>query len=64
MTVWRKSSYSEGGSGGTCVELADLATGVVGVRDSKNPEAGHLTVAPSDLASLVRRIKRGELDMP
>ncbi|MFF0048438.1 DUF397 domain-containing protein [Streptomyces sp. NBC_01550] len=32
-TRWRKSSYSNG-TGGECVEVADLHT-VVGVRDSK-----------------------------
>ena len=35
-TRWRKSSYS-GSTGGDCVEVADGLTGVVPVRDSKNP---------------------------
>jgi hypothetical protein len=33
---WRKSSYS-GGNNGSCVEVADGYSGVVPVRDSKNP---------------------------
>lgn len=44
---WRKSSHS--GSDGTglyeCVELGG-ASGVVGVRDSKNPNGGMLTMSP------------------
>ncbi|WFE30291.1 DUF397 domain-containing protein [Solwaraspora sp. WMMD791] len=33
---WRKSSYS-GDNGGSCVEVASLAGGTIGVRDSKDP---------------------------
>ncbi|ROO62329.1 uncharacterized protein DUF397 [Micromonospora sp. Llam0] len=32
---WRKSSYS-GDNGGSCVEVATLAGGTIGVRDSKD----------------------------
>jgi hypothetical protein len=40
--VWRKSSRSGGAVNDNCVEVA--FTGVaVGVRDSKNVSAGHLT---------------------
>ncbi|HKS48602.1 MAG TPA: DUF397 domain-containing protein [Amycolatopsis sp.] len=39
---WRKSSFSGGGN--DCVEVAVLAAGM-GVRDSKNPDAGSLTVS-------------------
>ncbi|WP_433466611.1 DUF397 domain-containing protein [Spirillospora sp. CA-128828] len=59
---WRKSSYSGESSGGTCVELADLGTDV-GIRDSKAPEAGHLSVSPRYFADLLTRIKRDELDV-
>ncbi|SMQ17680.1 protein of unknown function [Streptomyces sp. Ag82_O1-12] len=48
---WHRSSYS-GSSGGECVEVADLRPGV-GVRDSKNPEAGILTVSPEAYADFV-----------
>jgi Domain of unknown function (DUF397) len=35
--VWRKSSFSNG-TGGACVEVADLDSGTWGVRDSKDPQ--------------------------
>lgn len=41
---WRRSSYSDGEDTkeGNCVEVA--FAGVVGVRDSKDPEGGQLAV--------------------
>jgi hypothetical protein len=53
--VWRKSSKSTT-QGGECVEIAAL-TRSVGVRDSKNPQAGHLTLSRESFATLVQRIK-------
>jgi len=44
------------------VELARLDASV-GIRDSKAPEAGYLTVSPEALSALVGRIKAGELDV-
>lgn len=41
--TWFKSSYSEGQEHQTCVEIALHETGTA-VRDSKAPDAGHLTV--------------------
>lgn len=61
--VWRKSSRSEGGTSGECVELAAVGAVGVGVRDSKAPESGHLTLAPADFAGLVDRIKASRLDL-
>jgi len=43
--AWRKSSRSGQGSNGACVEVA--FAGAVGVRDSKNPEGGHLVFGDS-----------------
>lgn len=48
---WRKSSHS-GANEGECVEIGDLG-GRVGVRDSKNPAAGHLTLTRRDFADLL-----------
>ncbi|MFC4909034.1 DUF397 domain-containing protein [Actinomadura gamaensis] len=60
MINWRKSSYSsESGGGGTCVELADLGT-TVGVRDSKNPRAGHLALTRTNLRQLAEVIRYSE----
>ncbi|XRQ09066.1 DUF397 domain-containing protein [Actinomadura welshii] len=60
--VWRKASRSgSGGDGGEeCVEVAALAEGR-GIRDSKAPDAGHLTLSGESFARLVTRVKRGEL---
>ena len=46
---WRKSSYS-GGNGGNCVEVADHDEMIL-VRDTKNREHGHLTIAATDSES-------------
>lgn len=54
---WRTSSYS-GGVNSECVEVAPDADRV-GVRDSKNPSAGHLTVGRGAWRSFVasRRLR-------
>jgi Domain of unknown function (DUF397) len=55
-TRWRKSSYSTGVQDEGCVELTRFPS-AVGVRDSKNPEAGHLTLTRGQFVSLSRRLK-------
>ena len=57
--TWRKSTYSTNTQ--NCVELA-TADGDVLLRDSKHPEAGHLTFARAELAALVAAARVGELD--
>lgn len=52
--IWRKSSYSA--TQGECIEVADLSTGI-GLRDSKQPEAGHLTVTTEAFSRFLRQIK-------
>ncbi|MFD0856983.1 DUF397 domain-containing protein [Actinomadura adrarensis] len=37
--------------------------GVVGVRDSKAAEDGHIAVSAGEFAEIVDRIKAGELDL-
>lgn len=54
--VWRKSSRSTQGTSDQCVEVAEL-TGIVGLRDSKNPTSGHLVLTHDQFADLVGRIK-------
>ncbi|MCX5069648.1 DUF397 domain-containing protein [Micromonospora lupini] len=53
---WRKSTRS-GSNGGDCVEVADNLTGIVAVRDSKDPHGPILTFAPTAWASFVRRTR-------
>ncbi|MFE6333232.1 DUF397 domain-containing protein [Streptomyces sp. NPDC057806] len=57
---WRKSTYS-GGTGGDCVEVADL-TPRIAIRDSKNPAHGTLTVAPESFARFVAATTAGAFD--
>ena len=55
---WRKSSYSV--ENGTCVEVA-IASPVVGVRDSKNTQARHLTLTTVGWARFVGTVKNDKL---
>lgn len=59
--MWRKSTYSADGHG-NCVELAKLPK-AVGIRDSKNPDGGHLSVSPTALSGLIDKIRHGDLDL-
>nr|WP_040709989.1 DUF397 domain-containing protein [Nocardiopsis potens] len=56
--VWRKSNYSQ--NRGACVEVADLP-GRSAVRDSVNPEAGHLAFSGVEWASFLRTLKNSEV---
>ncbi|GAA2424804.1 DUF397 domain-containing protein [Actinomadura vinacea] len=62
MTQWRKASYSGTSEGTDCVELASLTDGV-GLRDSKAPQEGHLTIEPHAFAILLTKIKAGTRDL-
>ena len=56
--VWRKSSHSGSSSEQlNCVEVASLPTGVIGIRDSKNPAGPHLAVPAQVFRKMVRGIK-------
>nr|WP_285694897.1 DUF397 domain-containing protein [Actinomadura sp. NBRC 104412] len=58
MTVqWRKSSRSGVGDDKVCVELGRLEQGIW-VRDSKNPDGGHLSFTSAEFGALVSWIKR------
>jgi hypothetical protein len=61
--VWRKSSRS-GDSGGQCVEVATNLSGVVAVRDSKNPDGPKLVFTPSEWKAFLGGVKTGEFDLP
>lgn len=53
---WRKSSYSSG-NGGACVEVAAGGTGVVAVRDSKDPDGPALIFSPADWSAFISSLK-------
>lgn len=57
--IWRKSSYSNG-SGGDCVEVADL-DGRYAVRDSKNPAGPALTVTRTGWSAFITGVRSGDL---
>jgi hypothetical protein len=57
---WRKSSHS--GAQNDCVELIVARTGAA-VRDSKNPEAGHVAFATTDWDAFLGVVKEGRLDI-
>jgi hypothetical protein len=56
---WRKSSYSSG-DGGNCVEVADGFTGVMPVRDSKDPQGPALLFRAEAWADFLAGVKAGE----
>ncbi|MEV5568625.1 DUF397 domain-containing protein [Spirillospora sp. NPDC052269] len=55
MLRWRKSSFS-GDDHGQCVEVAVLGASV-GIRDSKEPDAGHLPLDLETFAAPVSHVK-------
>jgi hypothetical protein len=50
-STWHKSSHSD--PDGNCVEVA-LSTGQVGIRDSKAPQAGHLSLPAAAWRALLK----------
>ncbi|MFE9105229.1 DUF397 domain-containing protein [Actinomadura geliboluensis] len=54
---WRKSTHSSGVDDQHCVELGRLGSGAgIGVRDSKDPDGGHLAL--SVFAGLIEQVKQ------
>ncbi|GAB3213595.1 DUF397 domain-containing protein [Marinactinospora thermotolerans] len=58
--TWRKSSYSNQ-TGGNCVEVAVTPSGDTALRDSKTPEAGHLTLPTTEWTALLQAVKGNSL---
>ncbi|WP_306360522.1 DUF397 domain-containing protein [Nocardia sp. CC227C] len=59
---WFKSSHSQ--HGGECVEVAHLDGGMVGVRDSKNPNGPTLVFTSSEWTAFTAGVGNGEFHRP
>ncbi|WP_345015804.1 DUF397 domain-containing protein [Streptomyces shaanxiensis] len=57
---WRKSSYSGGGEGNACVEVAHLHAHIA-IRDSKAPARATLTVPNGIFSPFIEALKAEEL---
>jgi hypothetical protein len=57
---WHKSSYSNG-SGGACVEVAELGT-TRAIRDSKNPTGPALRFTAAQWSVFTTGVRTGEFD--
>jgi hypothetical protein len=56
---WKKSSYSA--ANGDCVEVAQLANGRIGVRDSKRTSDLSVSFTPAQWRTFVGQVKRDRL---
>ncbi|MFC8623648.1 DUF397 domain-containing protein [Streptomyces anulatus] len=59
VTSFERSSYSSGGQGTECVEVAHTANGGRAVRDSKDPAAGLQFYGPDHWAAFIDGLKQG-----
>jgi hypothetical protein len=59
--AWRKSRHSN--PSGDCVEAAELPTGVVAVRNSRDPDGPALIFTRSEWAAFVRGARDGEFGL-
>lgn len=53
---WRKSSYSGGGDGNSCVEISDRRTRIA-IRDSKAPAYGTLIFPAGAFTPFIETLK-------
>ncbi|MET7730908.1 DUF397 domain-containing protein [Streptomyces sp. NPDC005402] len=54
--IWQKSSYSGGGEGNACVEIANR-TAHIAIRDSKTPTRATLTFPPAVFTTFLEALK-------
>lgn len=58
--AWVKSSLSF--ANGNCVEVTDLSSGEVGVRNSRNPGGPVLRFTPDEWHAFIGGVREGEFD--
>jgi len=62
VSEWRKSKSCPNNA--TCVEVfVSPKTGLVGVRDGSEPEAGALWFTPAEWRAFIDGVKAGEFDV-
>lgn len=59
-TAWRKSRSSN--PSGDCVEVAELVSGEIAVRNSRDPLGPALVYTRSEISAFLRGAKAGEFD--
>ncbi|MFE1314314.1 DUF397 domain-containing protein [Streptomyces sp. NPDC058755] len=57
--TWKKSSFSGGGQGDACVEVADLNAHIA-IRDSKAPARATLTFPPVAFTPFIEALKTAD----
>jgi len=57
---WRKSTASN--PSGNCVELAELTSGAIGLRNSRHPTGPVLVSTREEVAAFLESIRSGEFD--
>jgi hypothetical protein len=62
QTTWIKSSLSF--SNANCVEVATLPDGMIGIRDSKNPDGPVLRFTSGEWNAFLGGALAGEFDQP
>lgn len=58
--VWRKSTRSN--PSGNCVELAQLPTGEIGIRNSRDPQGAVLICTRTEMRAFIASAKLGDWD--
>jgi hypothetical protein len=58
--VWRKSGRSN--PSGNCVEVAELPTGEIAVRNSRYPDGPALVYTPAEIEAFIAGARDGDFD--